>query len=198
MLKSFCLSAVVVLCFGLAGSTAQAQTIAEIVGASGAVGEFDNNRNDYDVLNIAVDTAGLGGALADPAANLTVFAPNDRAFIRLARDLGYGGFDEAEAWTFLVDALTTLGGGDPIPVLTDVLLYHVIADEVTPFDLFINTFTGTPIDTLLAGATIRPFFIFLIDNDPDLRNARVRFPLNINAENGLIHTVTRVLIPVDL
>ena len=192
------LIAIVVLSFGFAGSSAHAQTIAEIVGGSGAVGEFDNNRNDFDVLNIAVDTAGLGAALSDPNANFTVFAPNDRAFIRLARNLGYDGFDESEAWTFLVGALTALGEGDPIPVLTNVLLYHVVPDEVTPFDLIINTFTGDSISTLLEGATIDVFFFMLIDNDPDLRNPLVRTPFNISADNGLIHTISRVLIPVDL
>jgi uncharacterized surface protein with fasciclin (FAS1) repeats len=62
--------------------------------------------------------------VSNPTANLTVFAPNDRAFVRLARDLGFTGTTEAAAWQFLVGALTQLGNGDPIPVLTNVLLYH--------------------------------------------------------------------------
>ena len=65
-----------------------------IVAQSG--GEFDSNRYDYDILLNAVLTVGLQGdlaPLADETANLTVFAPNDIGFIRLARDLGYAGTD---------------------------------------------------------------------------------------------------------
>ena len=171
-------------------------TITDIVLESG--GDFDEDRRDYDILLNAVVTADLAEALADPNAELTVFAPNDRAFVQLAKDLGYkGGYDEAAAWTFLVEALTGLGGGDPIPVLTDILLYHVVAGDVRPVDLILATIFGVQVETLL-GETIRPFFIFLIDNEPDLRNPRVTFPLDIEASNGRIHTVNRVLIPVDL
>ncbi|MEE2971718.1 MAG: fasciclin domain-containing protein [Planctomycetota bacterium] len=171
-------------------------TITEIVLESG--GDFDSNRRDYDILLNAVVTAGLAEALDDPDAELTVFAPNDRAFVKLAKDLGYeGGYDEEAAWVFLVDALTGLGGGDPIPVLTDILLYHVTAGDVRPVDLILATIFGARIETLL-GETIRPFFVFLIDNDPDLRNPRVVRPLDVEASNGRIHTVTRVLVPIDL
>ena len=171
-------------------------TITDIVLESG--GEFDSDRRDYDILLNAVVTADLAEALADPSAELTVFAPNDAAFVRLAKDLGYeGGYDESDAWDFLVTALTALGDGDPVPVLTDILLYHVVAGDVRPVNLILATIFGQDITTLL-GATVRPFFIFLIDNDPDLRNPRVTFPLDIEASNGRIHTVNRVLIPVDL
>ena len=140
----------------------------------------------------------LADALADPDAELTVFAPNDAAFVRLAKDLGYeGGYNETEAWKYLVAALAGLGDGDPVPVLTDILLYHVVAGDVRPVDLILSTIFGRDITTLL-GATIRPFFIFLIDNEPGIRDARVTFPLDIEASNGRIHTVNRVLIPVDL
>ena len=94
-------------------------TITDLVLKSG--GDFDSNKRDYDILLNAVVTADLADALADPDAELTLFAPNDTAFYRLARDLGYkGGYDETLVWTFLVSALTDLGGGDPIPVLTDI------------------------------------------------------------------------------
>ena len=177
---------------------AGAQTIAEVVGASGAVGEFDGNKNDFDILNIAVDTAGLGAALSDPMVEYTVFAPNDRAFIRLARDLGFTGNDEAGAWGFLAGVITDLGGGDPtLPVLTDILLYHVADGAISPFGLIVRTLFGLDITTL-GGGTIEPFFFRLRDNDPDLRDPRVRWPFNLVVDNGVVHTIDRVLIPVDL
>ncbi len=66
-------------------------TIVDIVSQSG--GTFDTDYFDYDILLNAVITAELVDALADDTADLTVFAPNDLAFVRLARDLGYTGID---------------------------------------------------------------------------------------------------------
>lgn len=167
-------------------------TIAGIVAKSG--GTFDHDRNDYDVLLTAVQTAGLAGALDDPEARLTVFAPDDRAFIRLARDLGFQGWDEAGAWDHLVGALTGLGNGDPIPVLTDVLLYHVSPGVLGPIDVL----RARELPTLL-GETIGRRGISLVDKEPDLRNPRLDlFALDMRASNGVVHGITRVLIPVDL
>jgi uncharacterized surface protein with fasciclin (FAS1) repeats len=192
------LAAAAVLC---AAPLSAQNTIADIVvAASGgaSAGQFDRNGSDYDILLNALQTANLVGAVADPNANLTVFAPNDRAFLRLAQDLGFAGRDEAGAWQFLVAALTTLGNGDPVPVLTDILLYHVAPGRVGPLDLIRATLRRQTITTLLGGATIRPFFLILVDNEPDLANPVVTAPINLRASNGVIHGVTRVLIPVDL
>ena len=196
-LRAFsCLCIAAICLVAVPSASADGGTITDIVAKSG--GEFDNKKRDYDILLNAVVAADLADALADPDAELTVFAPNDGAFYRLARDLGYkGGYDETAVFDFIVAALTDLGGGDPIPVLTDILLYHVVAGDVRPIDLIFSTIFASPIETLL-GETFQPFFFWLIDNEPDLRNPNVTFPLNIMATNGRIHTINRVLIPVDL
>lgn len=180
--------------FGAPNADAQT-TIADVVADSG--GTFDNNLRDYDILLTALQTASLVSTLDDDTANFTVFAPNDRAFLRLATDLGFTGTDEAGAWLFLVDALTTLGNGDPVAPLTTVLTYHVSPETVTPFGLIIRTIFGADIDTV-EGNVIEPFFFFLGDQDPDNATARVAFPLNIQTDNGRIHTINRVLLPLDL
>lgn len=194
-LRKFALMIAAIASFGFAHAADARQTITEIVAKSG--GEFDRNRHDYDILLTAVVTAGLDGALNDKDANLTVFAPNDAAFIKLARDLGYTGRDEAGTWAFLVEALTGLGDGDPIPVLTDILLYHVVPDRVGVFRFIRLAIYKKHIPTLL-GETVRPFLFGLIDKEPDLRNPRLTWPINVRASNGIIHTLNRVLIPVDL
>lgn len=182
-------------------SSAQAEdsppgTITDIVAASGS--GFDTNGRDYDVLLAAVTAAGLGGTLATPGLDVTVWAPKDRAFVRTAQDLGFTGAntDEAGAWSFLVTALTSIGGGDPIPTLTTILKYHVTPDARGPGRVLAATRFPT-----LAEIGIRhvPGSLALIDKDPDIANPRlVPDALNIRASNGVIHTINRVLIPVNL
>ena len=177
-------------------------TITEIaVTASGGLDDFDGNMKDYDILVKAVVTAELDGALADPEAELTVFAPNDRAFYKLAMDLGYRGkYDEEMIWGFLVEALTTLGEGDPIPVLTNVLLYHVAPGKISARSLRYKAYRSKPITTLLDGVDFTPkgWKLKLKDKEPKLPDPRVTSPKNLYAKNGIIHTIDRVLIPVQI
>lgn len=167
------------------------RTITQIVSLSG--GEFDSDFLDYDILLTAVVTADLAEALDNPEDNLTLFAPNDLAFVRTARDLGYDGWSEEGAWEFLVAALTDLGGGNPIPVLREILLYHVAPESLAPWQII----NSRSIETL-QGGEIRPRKFQLRDNEPNLKDPSLFFPLNIPAANGIIHTIDRVLIPVDL
>ncbi|MFK7862120.1 MAG: fasciclin domain-containing protein [Granulosicoccus sp.] len=167
-------------------------TITDIVSRSG--GEFDNNNFDFDILLQAVTDADLADALADRDANLTLLAPSDKAFIRLAQDLGYGGDDEAGSYDAIVAALTSLGNGNPIPVLQNVLLYHVVPERARVRNLAHRD----SIDTLLEGSTITPDRLRLVDNEPDLRNARFVRPANRRAANGFVHAINRVLLPIDI
>lgn len=166
-------------------------TITDIVARSG--GTFDRNRHDYDILLTAVTTAGLAETLATPGLDVTVWAPNDRAFIRTAKDLGYTGNSEKGAWEFLVTALTGLGNGDPIPVLTAILTYHVTPEARGVFSVLTTTTFPT-----LQGGTITRHGFTLQDADPDLRDPRLTWPVQVKASNGIIHTIDRVLIPIDI
>ncbi len=166
-------------------------TITGIVAASG--GTFDDNAGDFDILLNAVITADLAGALDDPDADLTVFAPTDAAFIATAQALGCTGSDEAGAFAFIVDGLTLLSsGGDPVPLLSDILLYHVAPDARDAGDVL----GATTIPTLL-GADVGVDGAALVDNDPDLPNANI-IDTDIPAQNGIVHVIDGVLIPVDL
>ncbi|MFN0090576.1 MAG: fasciclin domain-containing protein [Acidimicrobiales bacterium] len=169
------------------------RTIAAIVAASG--GEFDRDRHDYDMLLTAVKAAGLVDALNGDDAQLSVFAPNDRAFVRLARDLGFDGEGgERGAWEHLVHALSDLGGGDPIPVLRNVLLYHVAPGRLGLADVL----NADEIETLLDGGTIGVHGLRLVDEAPELRDPRLVRPYELEASNGVVHPIDRVLLPVPL
>lgn len=174
-----------------AGGSKPTKNITEIVAASG--GKFDHNRKDYDILLNAVLAAKLEGTLATPGLNVTVWAPNDAAFIRTARDLGFTGRGEAAAWDFLVSALTSIGGGDPIPTLTAILTYHV-----TPGARSAKSVLKTKEFPTLQGGTLVRKGLSLVDADPDLTNPNLTRALDIRATNGVIHTIDRVLIPVNL
>lgn len=164
--------------------------ITSLVAASG--GTFDTDPGDFDILFNAVVTAGLGEALADPEADLTVFAPTDAAFVGTAQALGFEGTDEGAAFAFIVEALTLLGGGDPIPLLQTVLGYHVVPESLQSAQVL-----GADSITTLIGAELGVDGAELVDLEPDLPNAGFE-ALDIQASNGVVHVIDGVLIPADL
>ncbi|MEM9516552.1 MAG: fasciclin domain-containing protein [Actinomycetota bacterium] len=152
---------------------------------------LDGNGSDYDILRSALVAAGLTGAVADPDADLTVFAPTDDAFIKLAQDLGFEGNDEAGALAAILDV--TGFATDPT-LLTNILLYHVAPGGQTVQQLnFLR-----PVETLLPGESVRLFFNIVIDADFNDRDARIVSPSDLATSNGVIQTVDRVLRPIDL
>lgn len=173
-------------------AAAQPQTLTQLVAASG--GQFDDDRRDHDILlNAVLAVPGIADALNRCEDSLTLFAPNDLAFVRLARDLGFRGHDEAGAYAAIVDALRVIGNGDPIPVLRTVLLYHVAPRELGPLQVLFAREIVT-----LQGGSIRPLLFILRDNDPDFRNPLLTWPIDVRACNGRLHAIDRVLLPVDL
>ncbi|WP_424932513.1 fasciclin domain-containing protein [Amaricoccus macauensis] len=167
------------------------ETVVEVSGASG----YDDNGNDFDLLRDAVLTAGLAEALSDPAAELTVFAPNDAAFVGLAQTLGYEGSDEAGSLGHIVDALTLLGGGDPIPLLQQVLTYHVVDGAFFKDDV-VALGDGAAIGTLQGGEVTLDLSVpGLIDLDPGLDDPAL-IGFDVDADNGVIHVLDGVLLPV--
>jgi len=128
-------------------------TIAEIVAADAG----------FSTLLAALEAANLAGALDDPNATFTVFAPGNAAFGALDLDV------------LLADA----------EALESVLLYHVVAGSaVTAAQLedgqTITTLDGAELSVRIDGADV------FIDG------ARVTTP-DVEAENGIIHVIDRTL-----
>lgn len=123
---------------------------------------------NFSTLVGAVVSANLQGALADPAAQLTVFAPTNDAFAAIAST---------------VAGLTT-------PQLTTVLTYHVLGSQVLAADIPF----GTPVTTLAnqditINATTPPSI-----TDTTATPASI-VATDVRASNGVIHVIGKVLIP---
>jgi uncharacterized surface protein with fasciclin (FAS1) repeats len=160
-------------------------------------GCFDDDGSDFDILLQALKAADLVNAVADPGADLTVFAPTDDAFVGLAQSLGadVADGDEEGAFGAIVEGLTALSpDSDPIPLLQDVLLYHVSPGGKTLDEIK----DAGEVETLL-GSTFQVEKGELIDADPTIENPRfVEGATDIAAANGTIQVIDGVLLPIDV
>ena len=124
----------------------------------------------FTTLTAAVEAAGLGDALMDPNANLTVFAPTDDAFAELPAGQLDGLLADTEA-------------------LTNLLQYHLYADTVSSADAI--ALAGNEI--VMANGDSASVST---DDDGNLfiNDAQVILA-DVPASNGVIHAIDKVLIP---
>src|SRR5690554_263952 len=127
---------------------------------------------DFSVLVAAVQKAGLVDALADPNADLTVFAPTNAAFEALLEQLDYATLDEV-----------------PVSVLTPVLLYHVLGEQKTASQLADGYYS-----TLAAGPA-EGTHLSLYKAGADLNASASISAADVMADNGVIHVIDAVLLP---
>ena len=163
---------------------APAGSIVDVAVKASSANGPDRNPYDYDLLIAAVTATGLAPVLADESKTFTVFAPNDRAFKRLVADLS-GTYPASEQAALAFATFT-------VDQIRNVLLYHVVADKkLSPLQvLFARSLT------MANGGTVRPRGFTLRDETPALRDPRlVLSGINIQATNGVIHTINRVLVP---
>ena len=136
---------------------------------------------DFSTLVAAVVKAELVEALAGP--DLTVFAPTNKAFDDLAKELGFASGIE-------------LVGDLSAQELNAILLYHVLGSVV--FSAAIKEGKTKDIQTLLEGQTIdlkRRCDKILIKDGRD-RHAAV-IGADVLATNGVVHAIDRVLLPSE-
>ena len=131
------------------------------------------------ILEAAVIKAGLAETLSSEGP-FTVFAPTDDAFLALLDILGddYNSLDDFDT-------------EEEIALLTDILLYHVLAAEVLAADLAAGS-----VPTALAGSNlhiIESGETFVIGDATDI-NAHIT-GTDFTASNGVAHTINKVLLP---
>lgn len=166
--------------------TAPRGSIVDVAVAASGGGTPDNNGRDYDLLVQALLATGLAPVLADQSTKFTVFAPNDNAFRALVTDLtGSAPASEAAALTTITTALST-------EQISNILLGHVVAGR-----------SLGPVEVLVAGSietangsVIRPRGLKLRDANSAFTDATLLLSgINIKADNGVIHTISRVILP---
>ncbi|MEC8195537.1 MAG: fasciclin domain-containing protein [Pseudomonadota bacterium] len=165
-------------------------TLLDVLKESG--GSFDDDTTDFDMLLAALQATGLDAAADEPDADLTVFAPNDAAFVSLAQSLGYDGEDEEGAFQAIVDAAGVLRPEDPLSFVSDVLTYHISPGEQDSTAVL----GADSIDTLF-GSELGVDGASLVDADPDAEDAEI-IATDIGASNGVAHVIDEVLRPLDL
>ena len=173
-------------------------SLSTVLGADGV--KFDKNWKDFDIVEAAVYAVAANNPdspvllLTDGTKALTAFAPTDKAFRNLVKDLtgtAYG--SEAKVFSKLTKLV-------PIDTIETVLLYHVIpgatitaAKAVKADGAKLMTAAGIKVKVKVVHGMVT-----LVDKDPDDANATVVVP-DINKGNKQIaHGVDAVLRPADL
>ena len=127
----------------------------------------------FNTLSKLVTIAGLGDALKDPKATLTVFAPTDAAFAK-------------------VPAATMAALAKDPAKLKKVLLYHVLGAKVTAADVKGMGGKGDP-------KTLEGSMVNVTTKDGDIYvNAAKVINADVPTANGVIHAIDSVLLPPDL
>lgn len=134
--------------------------------SSSTVVEIAAGNPDFSILVDAVKKADLAGALSADGP-FTVFAPTNKAFNDLFKQLGVDGIKDLTA-----------------EQLTPILTYHVVSGKVMSSDLS-NTSVAT-----LNGKKIK----IDLTNGVMINDSKV-VTADISGKNGVIHVIDKVLMP---
>jgi uncharacterized surface protein with fasciclin (FAS1) repeats len=140
----------------------------------GNIVEVAEANGSFTTLIAALQTSGLDTVLADETRDFTVFAPTDEAFEAFLADAGISAADLLAS-----------------PNLSDILLYHVVADA----DIDSTTAIGAA-GTTLTTANTDDVGVSLQSMDLFINASRVELP-DVDANNGVIHVIDAVLLPAE-
>jgi transforming growth factor-beta-induced protein len=139
--------------------------------------ELASETDNLSTLVEALKIADLDGTL-DEAGTYTVFAPTNDAFQAL--------LDGNDDWNSLSDI--------PTETLKNVLLFHVLASKVESTDL-----TDTYVNTLATGPNDENVSLQVqVTGDVMFNGNTMPITTDIEASNGVIHTVDKVMMPPNI
>jgi uncharacterized surface protein with fasciclin (FAS1) repeats len=124
----------------------------------------------FTTLVAALQATGLDATLADTTATFTVFAPTDDAFALLGEDT---------INDLLADTDT----------LSNILLYHVIADQAVPAETAL-TLDGSDVE-MANGDTVS---VSVTDGNLFINDSQVIIT-DVMTSNGIVHAIDAVLMP---
>ena len=137
---------------------------------AGNIVEVLSTNQSFSNLVEALEAAGLVDTLADSSSSYTLFAPRDEAFSKLPEG-----------------ALDYLLKPENKETLQRVLSYHVLPEAVTSDEI-----SSGEVDSLDGGLATE-----VTDEGIIVNNASVATP-DVQASNGVIHSIDRVLLPKDV
>merc|ERR1719491_13024 len=129
------------------------------------------NAGTFSTLVAALTATDLVGAISSPNGPFTVFAPDDAAFAALPNGL-----------------VSCLLEKKNLPILSDILLYHLAPGKAFSTDLS----NGQRIATLFDGAKVT---VNLRRNGGVQINDSNVITADVQASNGVIHVIDQVLVP---
>lgn len=168
--------------------------------------------------------AGIQDLLGKPKdgglRRVTVFAPRDSAFIRLADQLSdfvdgdFNSDDEEEAYGYIAGVLTAIAGDlgtDLVSLATSILQYHVGNEDISFMDESRKGKKIEHVTTLFDGMTIKVEMAMPTDNNRmrmkmihEADGQSFRYPkihntlFDIETCNGRLNVLKDVLIPLDV
>ncbi len=160
---------------------------------------------DFNILTAALVKTGLDKTFNNNNSGaFTVFAPTDAAFVAYFNSLGgpFATLDEVGVLNWINTTLSpTVTPGPNLAALTGVLLYHVVSSEipsskVTGAQGFVTAGGTARISVSKVGANV-----VLNANRAGQNvagNGGQSVTLDIDASNGIIHSIDKVLIPVSI
>jgi transforming growth factor-beta-induced protein len=143
----------------------------------GNIVEVASANPDFSILVAAVQRAGLAGVLSGPGP-FTVFAPTNDAFAALLEELGAPNLEAI-----------------PVPLLTQVLLYHVVSGNV-PSSAVSTGYVPTNADGV--GSNKLQVYVQRSGSSISLDSRANVIAADVEASNGVIHVIDKVILPNDI